>query len=56
MVSRYQEVLETVVSILKKEKENEGTASVITPSELLDKIGALASDLPSITDKIYGAA
>jgi len=54
MVNKHQEVLETIISILKKEKEHEGTSSVITPSELLDKIGALASGLTSITDKIYG--
>jgi hypothetical protein len=54
MVTRYQEVLETVVGILKKEKDHESDGTAIKPSELLDKIGALASDIPSITDKIYG--
>jgi len=32
----------------------EGTGAAATPSELLDKIAAVASDLPDITEMIHG--
>lgn len=52
--NRYQEVLKTIVVLLKQERDHEGTAAVITPSELIDKIAAIASDLTDITEMIYG--
>lgn len=52
--NRYQEVLKTIVTLLKQERDHEGTAAVITPSELIDKIAAIASDLTDITEMIYG--
>ena len=52
--NRYQEVLKIMIAFLKQERDHEGTGAAATPSELLDKIAAVASDLPDITEMIHG--
>lgn len=46
------ELLCAIVDFLKKEKEHEGTTSVASPSEILDRIFGLASSLPDIKERI----
>lgn len=41
----YKELLEKLIEFLKREKQNEGTASATSPTELLHKIIGLASDM-----------
>jgi hypothetical protein len=41
-----------IVDFLRKEKEHEGTSSVATPSEMLDRIFGMASEIPEIRERI----
>jgi hypothetical protein len=42
----------SIVDFLRKEKEHEGTSSVATPSEMLDRIFGMASEIPEIRERI----
>lgn len=41
-----------IVDFLRKEKDHEGTPSVASPSELLDRIFGMASEIPEIRERI----
>jgi len=49
----YKELLFKIIHILKMDQEHENTSSMLTPSQLLDKIAGMARDLPVIRDRIY---
>lgn len=53
MGTQYKEALLKIIDFLKKEKKSEHVPSYVTPTELLDKISGIVSDLPDIKDKIF---
>lgn len=50
----YKTLIYSIIDFIKKDVEHEGTNQVFSPTEILDKIYCLASDLPDIKEKIYG--
>lgn len=50
----YRQLVHAIITLLKTEKDHEGTSAVMSPTELLEKIAALGSDIKEVTDRVYG--
>lgn len=54
MERKSYELLVKIIDFIKKEKDHEGTSSVATPSEILDRIYGLSEDFPELKERILG--
>ena len=50
MENEYKELLVKIITILKEERKNEGSSDLMTPSEIINKIIGLSTNLPDIRD------
>jgi len=53
----HKDLLYKIIEVLQQERSHEGTTAVISPTELLDKIMGISSEmqLQDVKDKIIGA-